>query len=66
MKILVTALKDDVNEKMDPRFGRARYWYVYDTEKNEECFIDNSKNISLDHGAGIQAATSIVDEGIDI
>ena len=43
-------------------FGRAPYYLIYDTEKDEATFIDNSAATSTG-GAGIKAAQVIVDSG---
>lgn len=64
MKIAVTALSGEgLSSKVDPRFGRARYFVIYDTESKETSVIDNSSNVNAQQGAGIQAAESIADSG---
>jgi len=35
MKIFITAKGTDLNSKVDPRFGRADYYVIYDTETGE-------------------------------
>ncbi|MDK2792320.1 MAG: hypothetical protein PWQ25_1183 [Deferribacteres bacterium] len=66
MKILVTAREKNENRLIDVRFGRALYWYIFDTEKNESYFIDNSRSENFEHGAGMQAAANVIDEGVDV
>ncbi len=45
------------------QFGRAQYFAVYDTDAKTYTYIDNSKNHNAAQGAGIQAATDIVNHG---
>lgn len=66
MKILVTATDKNENALMDVRFGRALFWYIFDTKKKESYFIDNGQSENFEHGAGIQAAANIIDEGVDV
>ena len=66
MKIAVAADKQDKSAKIDPRFGRAQFFAVFDDEKNEYEFASNKQNLSLAQGAGIQAARSVIDTGADI
>ncbi|UOD34834.1 NifB/NifX family molybdenum-iron cluster-binding protein [Deferribacteraceae bacterium V6Fe1] len=66
MKILVTAMDKNENGFMDARFGRALYWYIFETDKKESYFIDNSLSENFEHGAGMQAAANAIDEGVDV
>ena len=66
MKIAVAVEKKDKDAKVDPRFGRAGFFAVYDDEKKQYEFASNNQNLSLPQGAGIQAAKSVVDTGADI
>ena len=51
---------------IDPRFGRARYFFIVDSEKgNITKVLDNSQAYNMTHGAGIKCATAMVDEGVD-
>lgn len=40
---------------VDPRFWRAKYFMVVDTETGEFAAADNSQNLNAVQGAGIQA-----------
>ena len=55
MNILFTSKGDSWNSELDPKFGRATGFLLYDTEKDELTFYSNAENQKLDHGAGIQA-----------
>ena len=49
---------------MDPRFGRARYFIVVDTETQESSAVDNQMNLNAAQGAGIQAGRNVVELGV--
>jgi predicted Fe-Mo cluster-binding NifX family protein len=63
MKIAVTSLGPDLNSSVDPRFGRAKYFVVWDTESNEISVADNKQNLNAPQGAGIQAGRNVVELG---
>jgi len=63
MKVAVTAQGKDMNSPVDPRFGRARYFIVVDTETGDFTAHDNAQNVNSVQGAGIQAAKNISDLG---
>ncbi len=66
MKIAVTAKGNTLQDKVDPRFGRAAYILIVDIESMTVDAIDNSANINAFKGAGIQAATMIHDRGAEV
>ena len=59
MKIAVTSQGKDINSELDPRFGRAKYFVVVDTETGEFSCVDNAQNLNAAQGAGVQAAQSV-------
>ena len=63
MKIVVTSQGREWSSPVDPRFGRARYFVVVDTESGEFSAADNSQNLNAAQGAGIQAGRSVVQLG---
>ena len=63
MKIAVTTETKDLNAPLDPRFGRAKGFFVHDTESGEDQYIDNAQNLSLPQGAGIQSAMNVANTG---
>ncbi len=65
MIIAVTASEKDPNSIINNRFGRCSFFYIYDTDKKEGFFIDNTQNINAAHGAGIQAAQIIVNNNTE-
>lgn len=56
MKIVVSAKGGTADSEVDPRFGRAACFLVFDTEGGAWQSVDNSQSVSAAHGAGIQAA----------
>lgn len=57
---------DDKNIKSDVciSFGRAPYFMIYDTDKEESIYVKNTAEDSAG-GAGIKAAQMIVDNKVD-
>jgi len=66
MKLAVTSQGEGMNASVDPRFGRARYFIVVDTETGESSTIDNAVNLNASQGAGIQAGRNIVELGVGV
>jgi predicted Fe-Mo cluster-binding NifX family protein len=66
MKIAVTSKGRDLDALVDPRFGRAAYILIVDTESLDFEVLDNTDNLNAFKGAGIQAATLISDKGAEI
>ena len=65
MKILVTAKGKQTNDEVDPRFGRAKFFILVDTDTNETTAHDNSQNLNAAQGAGIQAAETVARLGAE-
>ena len=66
MKIAVTSTGKDLDSPVDPRFGRAAYILIVDTDSMEIEALDNAENVNAFKGAGIQAATMINDKHADV
>ena len=65
MRIAVTAQGQDLNAPVDPRFGRAKFFVVVDTETGEFSASDNTQNLNAAQGAGIQAGRNVVELGVN-
>lgn len=63
MKIAITSKGDSLDSEVDPRFGRASFIIVVDTETLKFTALDNSENKNAFKGSGIKAATMISDNG---
>lgn len=66
MKIAVTSKGTDIDAPVDPRFGRAAYILIVDSEGRDVEVIDNQKNVNAFKGAGIQAAAMLSDRKVDV
>ncbi|MBU8933426.1 MAG: NifB/NifX family molybdenum-iron cluster-binding protein [candidate division Zixibacteria bacterium] len=66
MRIAVTSQGTDLASKVDPRFGRALYFLVFDTTDESVEVVENSQNVNAAQGAGIQAAENIAKKNVDI
>jgi predicted Fe-Mo cluster-binding NifX family protein len=62
LKIAFTTSGTDLTAPMDPRFGRATSFLIFNTETNEFVVIDNS-HLAAAQGAGIKAAEAVVKAG---
>ena len=65
MKVVVTSEGSDLTSQVDPRFGRARYFVLVDTDSGEFSVHDNTQNVDAAQGAGIQAGQTVVDLGAE-
>ena len=65
MKVVVTAQGVDLGAPVDPRFGRARYFLLFDTASGQFTVHDNAQNLNAPQGAGIQAAQAVVELGAE-
>ena len=61
MKVAVTSQGVDLTSEVDPRFGRARCFIVFDTDTGGFTSHDNTQNLNAAQGAGIQAARNVAD-----
>jgi len=66
MKIAVTSKGQELSSDVDPRFGRAPFIIIVDTESMAFEAVDNSTNVNAFKGAGIQAATMVADKGAEV
>ncbi|MBE0583596.1 MAG: NifB/NifX family molybdenum-iron cluster-binding protein [Desulfofustis sp.] len=66
MKLAITSQGKELNSQVDPRFGRAAYILIVDTETMDFEALDNSGNAGAFKGAGIQAATMVHDKGAEV
>ncbi len=66
MKIAITSRGDTLDSQVDPRFGRAPYLIIVDSENNECESLNNMENVNRLKGAGIHAATMISEKGAEV
>lgn len=65
MKIAITAQGRELSSEIDPRFGRAKWLIVVNTDTGEFEAHDNSVNLNAVQGAGIQTAQNIANLGVE-
>ena len=64
MKIAVSAQGREKNSPVDPRFGRAAWFVILDSDTGEITnVLDNRAAQDAPHGAGINAATVVAESG---
>ncbi len=67
MKIAISTTGTDLESQLDPRFGRANYFLIVDSSTKEVIeVIDNRASQDAAHGAGINAATAVVQSGAEV
>lgn len=66
MKIAVTSQSSDINAQVDPRFGRAAYILIVDSNTMEFDVLNNEANVNALKGAGIQASVMIKEAGAEV
>lgn len=59
MKIAIALKGDQLTEKLDDRFGRSKYFCVYDMDINEASFIKN-KFTNEEDGVGKQVVDLMI------
>ena len=64
MKICISSTGNSVDNTMDPRFGRAAYFVITNTDSMESEIIPNSAANS-GGGAGITSGQLMVDKGVE-
>lgn len=65
MRVAVTSQGNTLSSETDPRFGRASYFVVVDTDTGAHEVVDNSKNLNAAQGAGVQAAETVAKLAVD-
>ncbi|MEA2050533.1 MAG: NifB/NifX family molybdenum-iron cluster-binding protein [Campylobacterota bacterium] len=66
MKIVFTTKGNTWNSKIDPRFGRADMFLVYDEELDTLTEVLNNETESMEHGAGLQTSKKVLGLNADI
>ena len=65
MKIAVSSEGKEMTSGMDLRFGRARWFLVFDTETSQWEAHDNTVTADASHGAGPQTVKGLTDLGVE-
>ena len=62
MKIAITSTGKTLESDVDPRFGRAAYFIIVDTDTMEFNAAENA-NVAVGGGAGVGSAKTVIDAG---
>ena len=62
MKIAVTSTGKTLDSQIDPRFGRAAFFIIIDTETMDYSVIEN-ESVVVGSGAGVSSAKTVIDAG---
>jgi predicted Fe-Mo cluster-binding NifX family protein len=65
MIIAIAASENHLKSKVDPHFGRCDWYCLYDTDKLESSFIENTVRYQHEQ-AGYDAAKFLLSKGIKI
>lgn len=63
MRVAITAQGSGLESELDPRFGRAGWFVIFDTDTEALEAIDNSDGVNASSGAGIASGQRIADSG---
>jgi predicted Fe-Mo cluster-binding NifX family protein len=66
VKIIITTQGETLDSLVDPRFGRATRFILYDTETASYEAISNAQGMDAAQGAGIKAAETISRHGAQV
>lgn len=64
MQIAITSLGESLASPVDERFGRARFFIVFNSETEEWSVEDNRHNLQSSQGAGVRAAERLIERGV--
>jgi len=61
MRIAITSQGPELSSEVDPRFGRAKLFIIYDLKTEQVEVASNEQNLNAAQGAGIQAAQNVAE-----
>jgi predicted Fe-Mo cluster-binding NifX family protein len=65
MKVAVTSQGKELSSEIDPRFGRAKWLLLVDTQTEVTGVYDNTVNLNITQGAGIQTGQNVANLGAE-
>jgi predicted Fe-Mo cluster-binding NifX family protein len=65
MLIAITSTGQTEESPIDKRFGRARFFLIYDSEKNEFSPLDNESGMNEMQGAGVSSGEKMFKAGVE-
>lgn len=66
MKVAVTAQGGELTSQVDPRFGRAQWFVIVDTETGESVAVANAAGVGATSGAGVSAGQLMAERGVGV
>ena len=66
MRLAITSTGKELDSDLDLRFGRTAYFMIVDPETMKCEAVENSQNLDLPQGAGIQAGKTVADHKVDV
>jgi predicted Fe-Mo cluster-binding NifX family protein len=64
VKLALTTSGETLEAPLDPRFGRAPRFLVFETDTDAFEIVDNQTGVEAAHGAGVQAAETLARLGV--
>jgi predicted Fe-Mo cluster-binding NifX family protein len=65
VKVAFTTSGKSLEAPLEPRFGRAPKFLIYNMETKTAEVLDNGENLNAVQGAGVRAAEAIARSGVD-
>ena len=65
-KIAVSSEGPTLDDRLDPRFGRAAGFIIIDADTQDHTYQENGLAQTMAQGAGIQAAETVVNAGVQV
>jgi predicted Fe-Mo cluster-binding NifX family protein len=65
MKLAISSEGNSHDSQVDPRFGRAKWFVIHDTEHKTYEAVDNESAAVAMQGAGVKAAETLADQGVN-
>ena len=65
MIIAISTTGNELNQPVDPRFGRCKQFIIFDSSNESFEVIDNKQNLNAAQGAGIQSAQTVANSGAE-
>lgn len=66
MRLALSSVGKELDSDLDPRFGRTAFFIVVDLETMAFEVVENTQNLNLPQGAGIQAGKTVADKKVDV
>lgn len=66
LKIAISAEGPTLDDAVDPKFGRAGGFVIFDTESGEHTYVNNGEAQTQAQGAGLKAAELVAAQGANV